>query len=173
MLQALTTPLFKSVVLGGVLLATGIGAAMTSGHPAHARRLVLDAPVVRGDIYLSAWDNAELRVRADRPIPLCFETAAWISDGCHWVGMETLEKLDDHTYSTATTSATVTAPRTRVRIARRRASARSRSSTNNHSGSTNVAVSSSNSEQLLFAAAERAASVEQKRGCRPGSRRRW
>jgi len=98
MLQALTTPLFKSVVLGGVLLATGIGAAMTSGHPAHERRLVLDAPVVRGDIYLSAWDNAELRVRADRPIPLYFETAAWISDGCHWVGMETLEKLDDHTY---------------------------------------------------------------------------
>jgi hypothetical protein len=102
MLQALTTPVFKSVVLGGVLLGSGIGAkVMTSKcDQGQTRRLVLHAPVERNAIYLSAWDDGDVRIKYDGELrPMTFEIRASVSDGCRWLGVETLEPIDDKTYA--------------------------------------------------------------------------
>jgi hypothetical protein len=101
MLQALTTPLFKSVVLGAILLGTGIGAAVTSAGDIETRRLVLTAPVEPNAIYLSAWDDGDVRIKVEGTElrPLTFEIRARVSDGCRWLGVERLEPIDDHTYA--------------------------------------------------------------------------
>ncbi|MGN6110576.1 MAG: hypothetical protein ACTHU0_36075 [Kofleriaceae bacterium] len=96
---AVTTPLVKSMVLGGVLIGIGAFHAVTQDH-GRVRRLALDAPVRPGEVYLSAWRCGDVRLRfeSDALRPLTFHTRAQVSDGCEWVGVETLLPLDERTY---------------------------------------------------------------------------
>jgi len=101
MQQALTTPLFKSVVLGALLLSAGaIYAASTDQSVTH--RLVLHTTEEPGAIYLSEWkardvvkatfDDGELR-------PITFHMTADMFDGCRWRATETLVPIDETTFS--------------------------------------------------------------------------
>jgi hypothetical protein len=103
MLQALTTPLLKSVVLGGLLLGVGIGATKVKSSDccSSTRRLSLHAPVQANAIYLSAFDEGDIRVkvRNNELRPMTFEIRASVSDGCRWLGIETLEPIDSRTFA--------------------------------------------------------------------------
>lgn len=101
MLQAFTTPILKTVVLGAVLVGGGIGAkVMSKDSGVGTRRLVLHAPEEASAIYLSAWDDGDVRIKNDGALrPITFEIRASVNDGCRWLGVETLEPLDDHLYA--------------------------------------------------------------------------
>ena len=100
MLQALTTPVLTSVVLGGLLLGAGLGAAQVTSNHATSRRLVLHAPEKPHALYLSAWDEGDVRIDVgDKLQPMRFEIRASVSDGCRWLAIETLDPIDDRTFS--------------------------------------------------------------------------
>lgn len=90
MQQALASPLFRSLAIGGLLLAVTVGARATRPH--HKRHLKLHAVDVPGEVYLSAWRNGDVTVPfdGDKLVPLTFNTVALVSDGCRWLGTETL-----------------------------------------------------------------------------------
>jgi len=95
--HALTSPVYRSVAVAGLLLALSAARAAT---PQPTRRLVLHAVDVPGDVYLSAWRHGDLRVAAHRgPLaPRTFHTRGWGGDGCRWLGTETLEPIDGRSY---------------------------------------------------------------------------
>ena len=99
MLHALTTPVLKSVVLGGLLLGVGVGATRVMPTD-HTSRLVLHAPEAPNALYLSAWDHGDVRLDlGDQLQPLRFEIRASVSDGCRWLAIETLEPIDERTFA--------------------------------------------------------------------------
>jgi hypothetical protein len=102
MQQALTSSLARAVVLGGVLLAASLALPRArTASPHHQVRLVLDAPSVPGDVYLSWWRDGDVRVElqpGELP-PMVFTCRAWVDDGCHWKGIETLEPIDARHYA--------------------------------------------------------------------------
>jgi hypothetical protein len=92
--QALSSPVYRSIAVVGLLLAL----TLAFGHPAgkhHGRRLVLHAVAEPNSIYLSAWSNGDVVLTdyPDTPATLVFSTRASVSDGCRWLGTETLEPL--------------------------------------------------------------------------------
>lgn len=97
---ALRSPLLRSFVIGGLLLALGVGAMMmTRCHP--KRHLVLHTYAQRDAVYLTAWRHGALVAPFDgdeRP-PLKFTTTATVSDGCRWMGIETLAPISDGRYA--------------------------------------------------------------------------
>ncbi|MBA3820733.1 MAG: hypothetical protein H0X17_17715 [Deltaproteobacteria bacterium] len=101
MLQALTTPVMKSVVVGGVLLGLGVfGALRTHGScDSVTRRLVLHAVEEPRSIYLTAWRDGDLLVTMDgeelRPITITIRAKIY---GCRVLGTETLTPMDERTY---------------------------------------------------------------------------
>jgi hypothetical protein len=104
MQYALTTPVFKSIALAG--LALGLGAAASSLSPERVtHRLALHAADEPDSIYLSVFRNGDIRVRfqTDELHPITFKTRASVSDGCRWLGIETLVPRDarsfDYEYS--------------------------------------------------------------------------
>jgi hypothetical protein len=106
MRQALVAPVLKSVVLGGILLAVGVIHARTTRHHHHHHRLVLHTTARPHAIYFSAWGDGDghagvVHVNlADSGLrPITFNTKASVSDGCRWLGTETLVPIDAHTYS--------------------------------------------------------------------------
>ncbi|MEO8705366.1 MAG: hypothetical protein ABI867_35310 [Kofleriaceae bacterium] len=100
MLHALATPVLKSVVLAGLLFGAGIGAAKMKTTDHSMRRLSLHTTVVKGDIYLTAFDAGDLRMKIVGELkPMQFEIRASVSDGCRWLGVETLQPIDKSTYS--------------------------------------------------------------------------
>lgn len=103
MQQAITTPALRSVVVGALLLGLGGFAAVSFGprNEPVTRRLVLHAVEEPNAIYLSAWRNGDLLVTFgdDRLRPITFTVRARISDGCRWLGTETLEPIDATTYA--------------------------------------------------------------------------
>jgi hypothetical protein len=90
MQQALASPLFRSLAVGGLLLALTVGLRAKQSH--HKRHLVLHAVDVPGDLYLTAWRNGNVTAPFDddKLVPLTFNTLALVSDGCRWLGTETL-----------------------------------------------------------------------------------
>jgi hypothetical protein len=95
MLQALTSPVARSIAIGTILLAVavaGVGAAKS-----HGRRLVLHARAECGAVYLSAWRDGAIPVpfEGDRLVPLTYKTRASVNDGCRWLGVETLTPTAD------------------------------------------------------------------------------
>jgi hypothetical protein len=95
-MQALTSPVFRSIALGGLLLAAT--AAMVK--PPHMHRLVLHAPVHCGEYYLTAWRHGPVRVPAgDEGDTLTFRTRAELNDGCRWDSTETLVPIDAKRYA--------------------------------------------------------------------------
>lgn len=100
---AVTTPVFRSVVVGGLLLGAAAVAPSFASHDAEltTHRLVLHT-VSRADaIYLSAWRNGDLNVQFENGElrPITFRVRATIPDGCRWEGTETLVPIDHKTFS--------------------------------------------------------------------------
>lgn len=90
MQQALTSPVLRSVALGGILLAVTVS-LMGAAEP-RARRLVLHAPSEPRALYLTAWIHGPVPVpfAGDELVPLTFTTRASVNDGCRWLATETL-----------------------------------------------------------------------------------
>ena len=102
MQQADTTPLFRSVVVGGLLL--GLGAFATIKMPSSelvTKRLVLHTVQEPNAIYLSAWRNGDVRVQLENGElrPITFRVRATFPDGCRWEGTETLIPIDHNTFT--------------------------------------------------------------------------
>lgn len=101
---AVTTPLFRSVVVGGLLL--GLAVAAPSFAPAAEttnvnRRLVLHTVWEPTAIYLSAWRNGDVNVQLESGElrPITFRVRATIPDGCRWEGTETLVPIDHRSFT--------------------------------------------------------------------------
>ena len=89
MQQALTSPVFRSLAVGGVVL--GLSIAMAAKQP-HGRHLVLHAPSAPHALYLTAWRHGPVAMpyEGEELVPLTFTTRASVSDGCRWMATETL-----------------------------------------------------------------------------------
>jgi hypothetical protein len=100
MQQALASPLFRSLALGGLLLALTVGARAARPHHKH-HRLVLHTYADPGAVYLTAWRNGDVAApfEGDKLVPLTFNTVALVSDGCRWLGTETLEPIGKGRYA--------------------------------------------------------------------------
>jgi hypothetical protein len=100
MLQALTFPLYRSVAVGGLLLALTV-AQVRAGKTPHVRRLALHAVAQPGAFYLTAWRHGPVRVRMEgnELVPMRFSMRLPINDGCRWQGTETLVPINDHSYA--------------------------------------------------------------------------
>ncbi len=98
MQQALTTsPVFRSVVLGGLVFGASVVAAVNQPDE---HRLVLHAVDEPDAFYISAWHHGDVRLAfdADELRPLTFHTRARVYDGCRWLGIEQLTPIDHRTF---------------------------------------------------------------------------
>lgn len=97
MQQALTSPVYRSIAVGGLLLAL----SLAYGRPAHRPRLVLHAASNPHAIYLTAWRDGDVQMNVEPGSlePLMFTTKAWVNDGCRWLGIETLDPLGPRVYA--------------------------------------------------------------------------
>jgi hypothetical protein len=104
-MQAVEIPFIKATMVAA--LAFGAYAMPARKHHHHHRGhaqdhlLVLHAPVLEHTLYLTAWSNGsfEYPVDVDDMQPLHFRMRAQVSDGCEWIGEETLTPTDDHRYA--------------------------------------------------------------------------
>jgi hypothetical protein len=103
MQQAVTTPLFRSVVVGGLLLGlTAFGPSfLSSDSELVTKRLVLHTVHEPTAIYLSAWRNGDVSVQLEDGDlrPITFRVRGTIPDGCRWEGTETLIPIDHKTFT--------------------------------------------------------------------------
>jgi hypothetical protein len=100
MQHAVTFPLFRSVAVGGLLLALTVAQVRAAHHP-HVRRLVLHTTYEPGAVYLSAWRNGDVRMplEGDALVPLTATTRATVSDGCRWLATEKLVPIGPKRYA--------------------------------------------------------------------------
>ena len=102
MLQALSTSTFRSIALAGLVLG-GTGVAKLATHHCHAtHRLHLHAVDAPNAFYLSVFrDHRDVRVTVEsgKLEPITFEVRAAVYDGCRWLGTETLEPIDNHSFA--------------------------------------------------------------------------
>ncbi len=104
MLQALTAPTFRSIAIAGLaLVGAGTTHHVLSHHsPTTTHRLTLHAINEPNAFYLSVFrDGRDVRVTMDEGElrPITFEIRASVYDGCRWLGTETLEPIDEHTFA--------------------------------------------------------------------------
>jgi hypothetical protein len=99
MQQALTSPVFRSLAVGVVVLVLSI--AQISAKQPHARRLVLHARSSPHALYLTAWRHGDVAMpyEGDKLVPLTFTTRASVSDGCRWLATETLVPIGAARYA--------------------------------------------------------------------------
>jgi hypothetical protein len=99
MQQALTSPVFRSLAVGVVVLVLSI--AQVSAKQPHGRRLVLHAPSSPHALYLTAWRHGDVAMpyEGDKLVPLTFTTRASVSDGCRWLATETLVPVGASRYA--------------------------------------------------------------------------
>ena len=99
-MQAIEVPVLKLAMVAAATLA--LGALMPAKHHhATTHRLVLHAPVREHAIYLSAWMNGDPEIPLDTNElrPIRFEMRAQVSDGCRWLGIETLVPTNAHRFA--------------------------------------------------------------------------
>jgi hypothetical protein len=98
MQQALTFPLYRSVAVGGLLLALSVGQFRSKSQ--HVHHLALHAVAKPGELYVTAWRHGPVAVsiKGTKLVPLTFSTLASVNDGCRWEGTETLVPIDNHRY---------------------------------------------------------------------------
>ena len=101
---AVTTPLFRSVVVGGLLLGLAVVApsfASRDSSQVTSHRLVLHTVTEPTAIYLSAWRNGDVNVQFENGElrPITFRVRATIPDGCRWEGTEVLVPIDSKSFT--------------------------------------------------------------------------
>src|ERR1700674_3963655 len=95
-MQVVEAPVLRMVAIAGAALAFG-ALVETQAQPIH--RLLLHAPLEAGAAYLSAWLDGEVRIAiGDELRPITFTMRAEVSDGCRWLGTETLIPIDARTF---------------------------------------------------------------------------
>lgn len=94
---ALSAPVLKSLVVAGLALGAGIAAEATSSS-CQLHRLSLHAIDQPGALYLTVFRDGDIHVRFDKMRPMRWETRAWVSDGCRWLGTDTLIPRDDRSF---------------------------------------------------------------------------
>jgi hypothetical protein len=96
--QALTSPVFRSLAIGSVVL--GLSIAMAAKQP-QGRRLVLHARSAPHALYLTAWRHGDVKMPydGDELVPLTFTTRASVNDGCRWMATETLVPVGPARYA--------------------------------------------------------------------------
>ncbi len=96
---ALTTPVFKSIALAGLVLGLGVAAKSLAPEPA-THRLRLHAVDQPNAIYLTVFRRGDIRVRFDggELHPITFKVRASVSDGCRWLGIERLVPRDERSF---------------------------------------------------------------------------
>lgn len=115
MQQALTSPVARAVFVGGLLVAATLAAPADRPRCAckagahRGVRLVLKTVARPGAVYLSWWNDGDVRLDLTRDLArdltpgelpvLRFTTRAQGSDGCRWKGIETLEPIDARHYA--------------------------------------------------------------------------
>jgi hypothetical protein len=102
---AVVAPSMRSIVAGAAV-AIGLAQLPSPHADGHAVRLTLEAPppAHEGTIYLSVFtDGRDVTIATDYDdlVPIRFETRAWVSDGCRWLGSETLTPIDRTHYAYA------------------------------------------------------------------------
>jgi hypothetical protein len=101
MLHALTSPVFRSIAVAGVLVALTLSQASHGATKSrHGRRMVLHAPSAPNSLYLTAWRHGDVPVPFDgnELVPLKYTTRALI-EGCRWLATETLVPVEAGRYS--------------------------------------------------------------------------
>ena len=85
----------------GAAVAAALAFAPRSHSDVYKHRLVLAAPDEPHAIYLSVFGDGDVTIAShDAGLePLRFETRAYVSDGCRWLGIETLTPIDDAHYA--------------------------------------------------------------------------
>lgn len=101
---AVTSPVFRSVAMGGLLLGLAVVApsfASQSSKSTTSHRLVLHTVEEPAAIYLSAWRNGAVNVQLENGElrPITFRVRATIPDGCRWEGTETLVPIDGKSFT--------------------------------------------------------------------------
>lgn len=96
---AVEAPVLKVLALGGVTLAM----SALLHHPSHRahHRLSLHAPSRADALYLTRFNEGDFAItRDDADLKsLTFTTRAYVSDGCEWLGIETLVPVDAKHYA--------------------------------------------------------------------------
>jgi hypothetical protein len=98
--QALTSPVFRSIAVGGVLLVLAMS-QVGETKSTNGRVLVLHARSEAGAVYLTAWRHGPVAVpfEGDALVPLRFTTRASANDGCRWLAVETLVPVGPTRYA--------------------------------------------------------------------------
>jgi hypothetical protein len=101
MQQALTSPVFRSIAVGGVLLVLAISQMGATKSTTNGRVMVLHARAEAGAVYLTAWLYGPVPVpfEGEELVPLTFTTRASVSDGCRWQATETLVPVGPTRYA--------------------------------------------------------------------------
>jgi hypothetical protein len=96
-MQALAVPVLKSTLFAA--LTVGALAVLPAHHANH--RLILHTSSEPHALYLSQWmdGDIEMQLDADHLTPLRFEMRAEVSDGCRWLGVETLTPVGEHRFA--------------------------------------------------------------------------
>ena len=103
MQQAVTSPVFRSIAVGGLLLGLAVVAPSFASQSTKvsSHRLKLHTITEPNAIYLSAWRNGDVNVQFENGElrPITFRVRATIPDGCRWEGTETLVPIDHRSYT--------------------------------------------------------------------------
>lgn len=96
MMDALSVPLFRTLLVG-VLAAASIAAVATTREDPTTRRLSLHAVEERNSYYLTAWDEGDVLVAfPDESLrAVTFYSRARLTDGCRWTGVEKLTPVGE------------------------------------------------------------------------------
>ena len=102
-MQAVEVPVLKVTLVAALafgVFAIPARAAYRHHHHTHSHRLVLHAPVLEHAIYLTAWSAGDFMYPVDPNDmqPIHFAMKAYISDGCRWLGEETLTPAANHRF---------------------------------------------------------------------------
>lgn len=100
-MDALLSPLFKSILFATVLSTAGLGALLTqdTDHSV-TRRLALHTETLPNTIYLTAWRTGDVMFTfPDSQLhAITFYNRAKLADNCQWLGTETLTPIDAKTF---------------------------------------------------------------------------
>ncbi|MCX5746861.1 MAG: hypothetical protein NT062_30690 [Proteobacteria bacterium] len=99
MLHAATVPVLRWLLLAGGLV--GATVMMSGEHHATTHRLRLHAVDEPDAVYLSAFraGDVSMRIDTDHPSNITITVRADVSDGCRWLGTETLVPIDATTFA--------------------------------------------------------------------------